>query len=94
VAAYLASQAATSKPSTLGRRVAAIRYAHKLASLAQPTDAEGVKATMRGIRRTFGRARNKKTPAVSFYLWRIIAKKLPRELMCKFLREPRDAKLI
>ena len=54
VAAYLASQAGTSKPSTLGRRVAAIRYAHKLAGLALPTDAEGVKATMRGIRRTFG----------------------------------------
>jgi site-specific recombinase XerD len=65
VAAYLASQASTSKPSTLGRRVAAIRYAHKLAGLALPTDAEGVKATMRGIRRTFGRARNKKAPAVA-----------------------------
>ncbi len=65
VAAYLASQAGTSKPSTLGRRVAAIRYAHKLAGLALPTDAEGVKATMRGIRRTFGSARARKAPAVS-----------------------------
>ncbi|WP_244553017.1 hypothetical protein [Bradyrhizobium erythrophlei] len=57
VAAYLAAQAPTSKASTLGRRVAAIRYAHKLAGLALPTDAEGVKATMRGIRRTYGSAR-------------------------------------
>jgi len=65
VAAYLAAHAGTSKASTLGRRVAAIRYAHKLAGLALPTDAEGVKATMRGIRRTFGRARVRKAPAVS-----------------------------
>src|ERR1700730_3432776 len=33
VAAYLAANAGTSKASTLGRRVAAIRYAHKLAGL-------------------------------------------------------------
>src|SRR5580692_9847550 len=65
VAAYLASQAGTSKPSTLGRRVAAIRYAHKLAGLETPTDAEGDKATIRGIRRTFGGASNKKAPAVA-----------------------------
>jgi integrase len=55
----------TSKASTLGRRVAAIRYAHNLAGLALPTDAEGVKATMRGIRRTYGSARVRKAPAVA-----------------------------
>jgi site-specific recombinase XerD len=65
VAAYLAAQAATSKASTLGRRIAAIRYAHKLAGLPLPTDAEGVKATMRGIRRTHGSARVRKAPAVA-----------------------------
>jgi hypothetical protein len=65
VAAYLAAHAASSKASTLGRRVAAIRYAHKLAGLALPTDAEGVKATMRGIRRTYGSARIRKAPAVA-----------------------------
>ena len=65
VAAYLAAHAGTSKASTLGRRVAAIRYAHKLAGLALPTDAEGVKATMRGIRRTYGNARIRKAPAVA-----------------------------
>src|SRR5258706_10181858 len=47
VAAYLAAHAGTSKASTLGRRVAAIGYAHKLARLETPTDTEGVKATMR-----------------------------------------------
>jgi site-specific recombinase XerD len=65
LAAYLAAEAQTAKPSTIGRRVAAIRYAHKLAGVGTPTDAEGVKATMRGIRRTFGGARNKKAPAVA-----------------------------
>ena len=65
VAAYLAAHSATSKASTLGRRIAAIRYAHKLAGLALPTDAEGVKATMRGIRRTYGSARVRKAPAVA-----------------------------
>src|ERR1700745_3000430 len=63
VAAYLAAHASISKASTLGRRVAAIRYAHKLAGLALPTDAEGVKATMRGIRRTHGAAKGGKRPA-------------------------------
>jgi hypothetical protein len=33
--------------------------------LALPTDAEGVKATMRGIRRTYGSARVRKAPAVA-----------------------------
>jgi site-specific recombinase XerD len=65
VAAFLASESKTAKPSTLGRRAAAIRYAHKLAGLPLPTDAEGVKATMRGIRRTLGTARVRKAPAVA-----------------------------
>jgi site-specific recombinase XerD len=65
VVAYLAAEASIAKPSTIGRRVAAIRYAHKLAGLETPTDAEGVKATVRGIRRTFGSAKNKKAPAVA-----------------------------
>jgi site-specific recombinase XerD len=66
VAAFLAHGAETgSRPSTLGRRVAAIRYAHKLAGHAVPTDDERAKATMRGIRRTFGTAPRKKAPATS-----------------------------
>ena len=73
VAAYLAAEAKTAKPSTLGRRVAAIRYAHKLAGLALPTDAEGVKATMRGIRRTFGSARVRKAPAVAAKMLGMVA---------------------
>src|SRR3984893_14827442 len=73
VASYIAREAQTAKPSTIGRRVAAIRYAHKLAGLETPTDAEGVKATMRGIRRTFGGARKKKAPAVAAKMRSMVA---------------------
>jgi len=45
VAAFLAAEADTGKrPSTVGRRLAAIRDFHKLAGLPTPTDAEAVKA--------------------------------------------------
>jgi site-specific recombinase XerD len=73
VAAYLAANAGTSKASTLGRRIAAIRYAHKLAGLALPTDAEGVKATMRGIRRTHGSAKVRKAPVVAGKMLSMVA---------------------
>jgi site-specific recombinase XerD len=73
VAAYLAAEARTAKSSTLGRRVAAIRYAHRLAGLPLPTDSEGVKATMRGIRRTFGNVRIRKAPAVAAKMLGMVA---------------------
>jgi site-specific recombinase XerD len=73
VAAYIAAEAQTAKPSTIGRRIAAIRYAHKLAGLDTPTDAEGVKATMRGICRTFGGAKAKKAPAVAAKMLSMVA---------------------
>src|ERR1700744_4340981 len=53
------------KTSTLGRRVAAIRYAHKAAGHEPPTSTEAVKALMRGIRRTIGSARVQKSPATA-----------------------------
>jgi site-specific recombinase XerD len=66
VAAFLAHEASRKvKSSTIGRRVAAIRYAHKLAGLGTPTDDERVKATVRGIRRTLGTAKSKKAPATA-----------------------------
>ena len=66
VAAFLAAETGNGiKPSTLGRRVAAIRYAHELAHLDAPTDSEAVKATLRGIRRTFGGAKVRKAPAIA-----------------------------
>jgi len=66
VAAFLAAEALAGKrPSTLGRRLAAIRYFHKLAGLPTPTDAEAVKATLRGIRRSVGSAKVRKAPALA-----------------------------
>jgi site-specific recombinase XerD len=66
VAAFLAAEASRRvRPSTLGRRTAAIRYAHKLAGLALPTDDERVRATMRGIRRAAGTAPSRKAPATA-----------------------------
>jgi site-specific recombinase XerD len=66
VAAFLAHDVETgTRASTLGRRVAAIRYAHKLAGHPAPTDDERVKATMRGIRRSLGTAPRKKAPATA-----------------------------
>jgi site-specific recombinase XerC len=66
VAAFLAHEAKRGVlPSTIGRRVAAIRYAHKLAGLPLPTDDERVRATVRGIRRSLGAAPSKKAPATA-----------------------------
>jgi site-specific recombinase XerD len=66
VAAFLACEVENGiRPSTIGRRVAAIRYAHKLAGYDVPTDDERVKATVRGIRRSLGTAPQKKTPATA-----------------------------
>ena len=66
VAAFLAAEANRgAKPSTIGRRLAAIRYAHKLAGHEPPTNSEAVSATLRGIRRTTGTAPARKTPATA-----------------------------
>lgn len=66
VAAFLAAEANRgSKSSTIGRGLAAIRYAHKLAGHEPPTNSEAVKATLRGIRRATGSAPVRKAPATS-----------------------------
>lgn len=52
VAAFLSHEAETGRAtSTIGRRLAAIRYAHKLAGVDDPTEDEAVHAVMKGIRR-------------------------------------------
>ena len=53
--------------------MAAIRYAHKLAHLDTPTNSEAVKATLRGIRRTFGGAKVRKAPAVAVKIHSMVA---------------------
>ena len=64
VAGFLAHEAEAGRSaSTIGRRLAAIRYGHKLAKAADPTDDEDVRATMKGIRRRIGTAPNQKAAA-------------------------------
>jgi hypothetical protein len=53
------------KPTTLSRRLAAIRYAHTLAGHPSPTASEAVKATLRGIKRTVRHHPARKAPATS-----------------------------
>jgi site-specific recombinase XerD len=66
VAGFLTHEADAGRAaSTIGRRCAAIRYAHKLAGLADPTDNEDVRATVKGIRRTVGMAPNQKAAATA-----------------------------
>jgi len=55
VAGFIVAEAeAGCAASTLGKRLAAIKYAHKLAGAADPTDDEGVRAALKGARRKVG----------------------------------------
>jgi len=75
VAAFLAAEASRgAKASTIGRRLAAIRYAHKLAGHEPPTNAEAVKATLRGIRRISGSGPARKAPATADKILAMVAK--------------------
>jgi site-specific recombinase XerD len=66
IAAFLAFEAARCiKPATIGRRLAALGYAHRLAGSPPPTDDERVLATLRGIRRSNGTAPLRKAPATA-----------------------------
>lgn len=74
VATFIASEAeAGIKASTINRRLAAIRYAHRLAGDPTPTDAELVGVTMRGIRRTVGTVKAKKSPATAEVVGKMLA---------------------
>jgi site-specific recombinase XerD len=81
IARYLAQLADSgSKTSTIQRRVAAIAAAHRAARFdPPPTSAEGVKATMRGIRRTLGAKPTRKAPTTAELLVRVIHS-LPKTL--------------
>lgn len=66
VAAFLAAEADSGrKTSSIRRRVAAIRLAHRLSGQESPTTAELVRGTLRGIARTHGSAPNQKAPALA-----------------------------
>lgn len=66
ISGFLVAEAEAGRAvSTIGRRCAAIAYAHKLAKLPDPTDDEDVRAVMKGIRRRIGTAPNRKTAATA-----------------------------
>src|SRR5436305_14165929 len=54
VAAYLSNLARHAKVATVQRRISAISQAHQAAGYESPTGSPIVKATMKGIRRTYG----------------------------------------
>ena len=74
VASYLSDLAQQGcKASTIGRRAAAIGYHHKMAGHESPTSQEGVRAVMKGIRRTIGIAPVKKHAATADIVMRMLA---------------------
>jgi site-specific recombinase XerD len=66
VAGFIVAEAEAGRAaSTLGRRMAAIRHAHRLAGLPEPTEDEGVRAAMKGARRKVGVAPTQKAAATA-----------------------------
>ena len=66
VAAFLSAEAARGiKAATIGRRVASIRYAHRLLDLPDPTASETVRRVVRGIRRSMGAVQKQKAPVTA-----------------------------
>ncbi len=81
VAWFLASQARLRiAPSTLGRRLAAIRLMHLGARLPSPHDALEVAEVMRGIRRAWKRPVTQKAPAVADEIKRMVDAVQPQTL--------------
>jgi site-specific recombinase XerD len=74
IATYLAWEADRgASASTIGRRVAAIRFFHRAAGNASPTTDEAVRATVAGIRRTIGVAPARKAAATAGTLHAMVA---------------------
>ena len=66
VAAFLSAEAeGGAKASTLGRRCAAIRWAHETEGHPSPTRDRAVASVMKGIRRTIGAAKDQKAAATA-----------------------------
>jgi Phage integrase, N-terminal SAM-like domain len=85
---FLADEAAAGKrASTLGRRLAAIRYFHRAAGYDTPTGDEKVKAVLSGIRRTIGAAPVRKKAATADITIAMAA----TGTSMRELREPRGA---
>jgi integrase len=73
VALYLSAHAGVLKAATLGRRLVAIRQAHRAADLDSPTTSAAVRTVWRGIRRVHGTAQHGKAPLVVQDLRRVLS---------------------
>jgi len=87
-AAVAERAAAGVRPSTLGRRVAAIAYAHDLAGKASPTAAKLVLAVLDGARRVKGAKPAQKAPATAERVTRML------DAIPDILRGKRDRALL
>ncbi|WP_244499658.1 site-specific integrase [Tardiphaga robiniae] len=88
IAAYLAAHVSLNTPATLTRRLAALAKVHRSLGFSNPTSAEVVKATMRGIRRMRGLAQRQATPLVKEDLFVVL------ESMGVRLKDYRDRALL
>ena len=89
IANFLASEAEVKTPSTLSRRIAAIRYAHEAAGFESPTQSKLVSATLAGIRRIKGTKPKQKRAATVDKLYQLLA-----QINTKTLQGKRDKALL
>jgi site-specific recombinase XerD len=81
VASYLAHLAnAGLKASTIKRKLAAIRYSHRIKGLESPAGAEVVKSVHRGIRNRIGTRAEQKAPATAETIAKMV-KRIPRDTL-------------
>ncbi len=88
LAEYLAQHAGMLSVATLRRRVASISKAHDAQALPNPTSAELVKATLRGIKRTHGTSQRQAKPLVKEDLFAVLT------VMGDSLKDIRDRALL
>lgn len=72
IASYIAACAAAEKPATLARRIASLSKAHEALGCANPTKAEIVRGTLRGIGRTLDTAQKQAKPLLREDLFQIL----------------------
>ena len=72
VGLYLAAQAETLRPGTLGRRLVAIAAAHRAAGQQLDTRHRAIRETLAGIKRQHGTAQQGKAPAVIAEIRRMV----------------------
>ena len=88
LAAYIAEHADSLAVATLVRRLASISKAHKVRNLPNPAQAELVRATLRGIKRSKGTAQREAHPLVKEDLFAVL------DAMGDTLKDARDRALL